>query len=304
MRPARRAVRTVPRRRQRPPARPRRRRRPPRPRQLGRRAPRVRAAPLVPGRLGDPHVPARCLRQGDPLPAPRRGLADRVRDAAPRGSARRVASPGRPPAAAGALAALLPRARTCAARSSAPDRSAARATRTSRSGRRRSKARDSSPTWRSARERSCTSSTAAGMRSPMPRERRRSPTCSSPPEPSTSSSPSRSVPCVAATRADANRLANADHANLVRTSRAAHAQLEAVRRLEADGVLDGLSQELQEVASLRLRHPTLSIAELARRCKPPRRRPPRTGGCAASRRSQSADAGDTTCKTPSAFRDY
>jgi DNA-binding protein WhiA len=74
---------------------------------------------------------------------------------------------------------------------------------------------------------------------------------------------------VAATRADANRLANADHANLVRTSRAAHAQLEAVRRLEADGVLDGLTAELQEIATLRLRHPTLSIAELARRCKPP-----------------------------------
>ena len=74
---------------------------------------------------------------------------------------------------------------------------------------------------------------------------------------------------VAATRADANRLANADHANLVRTSRAAHAQLEAVRRLEADGVLDGLTAELQEMATLRLRHPTLSIAELARRCKPP-----------------------------------
>ena len=74
---------------------------------------------------------------------------------------------------------------------------------------------------------------------------------------------------VAATRADANRLANADHANLVRTSRAAHAQLEAVRRLDADGVLDGLPPELQEVAALRLRYPTLSIAELARRCKPP-----------------------------------
>ena len=35
---------------------------------------------------------------------------------------------------------------------------------------------------------------------------------------------------LAATRADANRLANADHANLVRTSRAAHAQLEALRQ--------------------------------------------------------------------------
>ncbi len=38
---------------------------------------------------------------------------------------------------------------------------------------------------------------------------------------------------VAATRASANRLANADEANLVRTARAAHAQLEAIRALDA-----------------------------------------------------------------------
>jgi DNA-binding protein WhiA len=69
---------------------------------------------------------------------------------------------------------------------------------------------------------------------------------------------------LAATRADANRLANADHANLVRTSRAAHAQLEALHRLD----LDALPEELREIAHLRLRHPTASTAELARRCKP------------------------------------
>ena len=74
---------------------------------------------------------------------------------------------------------------------------------------------------------------------------------------------------VAASKADANRLANADHANLVRTSRAAHAQLAAVRQLEADGVLDTLPPDLQELAQLRIRHPTLSIAELAGRCRPP-----------------------------------
>ncbi len=74
---------------------------------------------------------------------------------------------------------------------------------------------------------------------------------------------------VAATRADANRLANADHANLVRTSRAAHAQIAAVRKLADGGLLDGLPEPLREVADLRLRHPTLSIAELARRCSPP-----------------------------------
>ncbi|HEX5175125.1 MAG TPA: DNA-binding protein WhiA [Gaiellaceae bacterium] len=69
---------------------------------------------------------------------------------------------------------------------------------------------------------------------------------------------------LAATRADANRLANADHANLVRTGRAAHAQLEALRRLD----LDALPEDLREIALLRLRHPTASTMELARRCKP------------------------------------
>jgi cell division protein WhiA len=69
---------------------------------------------------------------------------------------------------------------------------------------------------------------------------------------------------LAATRADANRLANADHANLVRTSRAAHAQLEAVRTLD----LDALPEQLREMAALRLRHPTASIAELGSRCRP------------------------------------
>jgi len=69
---------------------------------------------------------------------------------------------------------------------------------------------------------------------------------------------------LAATRADANRLANADHANLVRTGRAAHAQLEALARLDVDALPD----DLREIALLRLRHPTASTAELARRCKP------------------------------------
>ena len=70
---------------------------------------------------------------------------------------------------------------------------------------------------------------------------------------------------LAAIRGDANRLANADHANLVRTSRAAHAQLEALRKLD----LDALPDDLHELALLRLRHPTASIADLAKRCRPP-----------------------------------
>ena len=70
-------------------------------------------------------------------------------------------------------------------------------------------------------------------------------------------------------KARANRLANADHANLVRTSRAAHAQLEAVRRLARDGRLSGLSPRLREIGELRLEHPSLSLRELALECHPP-----------------------------------
>jgi DNA-binding protein WhiA len=74
---------------------------------------------------------------------------------------------------------------------------------------------------------------------------------------------------VAATRGRANRLANADHANIVRTSRAADLQLRAIRRLEREGRLEELAPELAEIARLRVRNPTLSLRELARRCDPP-----------------------------------
>jgi cell division protein WhiA len=74
---------------------------------------------------------------------------------------------------------------------------------------------------------------------------------------------------VAATRGRANRLANADHANLVRASRAAHAQLQAIALLRRRGTLETLPPELQEIADLRARHPTLSLRELAVLCDPP-----------------------------------
>jgi DNA-binding protein WhiA len=72
-----------------------------------------------------------------------------------------------------------------------------------------------------------------------------------------------------ATRARANRLANADHANLVRTSRAAHDQLAAVEHLRTSGELAKLDDALREIADLRARHPTLPLRELARKCRPP-----------------------------------
>ena len=70
-------------------------------------------------------------------------------------------------------------------------------------------------------------------------------------------------------KARANRLANADHANLVRASRAAHAQLEAVRQLADSGRLESLPRPLREIAELRLEHPSLSLRELALECDPP-----------------------------------
>jgi cell division protein WhiA len=73
---------------------------------------------------------------------------------------------------------------------------------------------------------------------------------------------------VGAARATANRLANADHANLVRTSLAAQEQLRAVHELEERGALVSLSGELQEIAALRVKHPALSFRELALKCEP------------------------------------
>jgi DNA-binding protein WhiA len=74
---------------------------------------------------------------------------------------------------------------------------------------------------------------------------------------------------VGAARAHANRLANADQANLVRASRAAHAQLRAVRQLVEEGKLETLSPPLREIADLRTRNPSLSLRELAAKCRPP-----------------------------------
>lgn len=74
---------------------------------------------------------------------------------------------------------------------------------------------------------------------------------------------------VAATSGHANRRANADHANLVRTSGAAQLQLEAVRKLRATGRLERLETALREVAELRQHHPTESLRELAARTDPP-----------------------------------
>jgi len=74
---------------------------------------------------------------------------------------------------------------------------------------------------------------------------------------------------VATARSDANRRANADHANLVRTSVAAHEQLAAIHRLEVTGQLADLSEDLAQAARLRSDHPFSSLSELATIADPP-----------------------------------
>ena len=73
---------------------------------------------------------------------------------------------------------------------------------------------------------------------------------------------------VAELRAEANRLANADHANLVRQSRAARRQLEAADRLRRTEELERLPGPVREAAELRLRYPSLSLRELAAKAAP------------------------------------
>jgi DNA-binding protein WhiA len=70
---------------------------------------------------------------------------------------------------------------------------------------------------------------------------------------------------VAATSAQANRLANADQANVSRTVHAAREQLAAIEQLD----LADLPRRLHEIAALRLEHRSLSLTELAAMCDPP-----------------------------------
>ncbi|MBQ9347753.1 MAG: DNA-binding protein WhiA [Oscillibacter sp.] len=70
-------------------------------------------------------------------------------------------------------------------------------------------------------------------------------------------------------RNSANRRANCDTANVDKAVEAAQEQLEAIRKLRAAGVLEGLSDKLQLTAALRLEYPELSLSELAEEFDPP-----------------------------------
>ncbi|MBW3562329.1 MAG: DNA-binding protein WhiA [Actinobacteria bacterium] len=70
-------------------------------------------------------------------------------------------------------------------------------------------------------------------------------------------------------RGEANRLANADAANLRRAVEAAAAQVRAVERAIARHGWDALDPSLREVALVRLANPDATLAEIADLCEPP-----------------------------------
>ena len=70
-------------------------------------------------------------------------------------------------------------------------------------------------------------------------------------------------------RGEANRLANADRANLSRTIEASAAQVAAVEAAIAAVGWDGLGEELRDVALVRLANPEASLAELGSLLDPP-----------------------------------
>lgn len=70
-------------------------------------------------------------------------------------------------------------------------------------------------------------------------------------------------------RNEVNRLVNAETANLQKTAEAAAGQVEAVRTIERTHGLESLPPALQEIASLRLEYPDVSLRELGELAEPP-----------------------------------
>ena len=70
-------------------------------------------------------------------------------------------------------------------------------------------------------------------------------------------------------RNSVNRRLNCDAANLDKAVEAAQEQLEAIRKLEAAGLLEKQPEKLRQTASLRAANPELTLSELAEEFDPP-----------------------------------
>ena len=70
-------------------------------------------------------------------------------------------------------------------------------------------------------------------------------------------------------RGSVNRRVNCDAANMDKVVEAAMAQVNAIRRIEEQGLLVTLPEKLREAAQLRLTYPQDTLSQLAQRCDPP-----------------------------------
>lgn len=70
-------------------------------------------------------------------------------------------------------------------------------------------------------------------------------------------------------RNSVNRRLNCDSANLDKAVEASQEQMDAIRKLQAAGLLDQLSDKLQLTAAMRLENPELTLSELAGEFDPP-----------------------------------
>jgi len=70
-------------------------------------------------------------------------------------------------------------------------------------------------------------------------------------------------------RSDMNRIANGEVANIEKTTKAASAQINAIRALKASGELERLPDELKVTAELRLEYSEDTLLQLANRHNPP-----------------------------------
>jgi len=70
-------------------------------------------------------------------------------------------------------------------------------------------------------------------------------------------------------RNSVNRRLNCDSANLDKAVEAAQEQLEAIRKLDAAGILEKMPEKLRQTAQLRIHHPELTLSELAGEFDPP-----------------------------------
>ncbi len=70
-------------------------------------------------------------------------------------------------------------------------------------------------------------------------------------------------------RNSTNRLCNAETANLVRATRAAAEQCEAIKVIQKYGAFDNLAPELRECATIRLENPEMSLTQIREMLREP-----------------------------------